>query len=81
MHGMGYAEAAICTDWPMLRFRTGWPSIDTSAGARDLGLIAKRMPDEDGRIKDRNESDLGQTGVITIARAEGCTIGPPHDRE
>lgn len=41
----------------------------------------RRMEEDDGRSNGLNESDRGHTGVITNACTEGCTIGPPDDKE
>jgi len=37
--------------------------------------------DDDGKTRGRNERLRGQMGVKTRALNEGCTIGPPADKE
>jgi hypothetical protein len=34
-----------------------------------------------GKTKGRKESERGQMGVSTRAEREGCTMGPPAERE
>ena len=44
-------------------------------------LTLKVIDDEDGKTSGRNDKLRGQIGVKTIALKDGCTIGPPAERE
>lgn len=39
------------------------------------------MTDEEGKTRGRKDKLRGHIGVRTNALKEGCTIGPPADRE
>ena len=44
-------------------------------------LTRSVIDDDDGNTRGRKDKLLGQIGVRTIALREGCTIGPPAERE
>ncbi len=44
-------------------------------------LTRKVIEDEEGNTSGRNDRLRGQIGVMTKALNEGCTIGPPADKE
>jgi len=81
IHGTGKGEACTTTDSPGLRTRDDRPSIDMPAGARLRSPIRNVIIDEDGKTSGRNDRLRGHIGVRTSALREGCTIGPPADRE
>jgi hypothetical protein len=54
------------------------PENDTSSR---VFRTRKVIAEEDGNTRGRNDKLRGQIGVSTIALSEGCTIGPPADRE
>lgn len=39
------------------------------------------MIDDDGKTRGRNDKLLGHIGVRTNALKDGCTMGPPAERE
>ena len=39
------------------------------------------MEEEDGNTRGRKDKLLGHIGVRTNALSDGCTIGPPAERE
>lgn len=41
----------------------------------------RRIEEEEGSNSGLKDRDRGQIGVKTNACTEGCTIGPPDDRE
>lgn len=81
IQGTGNGDACTFTDSP------GWstcdvrPSIETPAGARLRSPIRKVMTDDDGNTRGRKDKLLGHIGVSTSALNDGCTIGPPAERE
>lgn len=47
-----------------------------------MEVLTRRVIDEDdGKTNGRKERLRGQMGVRTSALNEGCTMGPPADRE
>lgn len=44
-------------------------------------LTCRRIVDVPGSSKGRNERLIGLTGVRSKAETDGCTIGPPDERE
>lgn len=55
-----------------MRYTLGRPGIDHTR---------KVTTDDDGKTSGRNERLRGQMGVNTRALKDGCTIGPPAERE
>ena len=45
------------------------------------GLTRSVIEDEEGNTSGRKDKLRGQIGVKTRALKEGCTIGPPAERE
>jgi hypothetical protein len=64
-----------------LRRHTSRPSIESSAGARALGLISSLTTPCPGKIIGLKLSERGAMGVRRRASASGCEIGPPAERE
>jgi len=81
MHGTGKGEAWITTDSPGWRICDERPSIDMPAGARLRSPIRSVTMDDEGKTRGRKERLRGQMGVRTSALRDGCTIGPPAERE
>lgn len=46
-----------------------------------IWLTRKVMLDEEGKTSGRKDRLRGHIGVRTIALSDGCTIGPPAERE
>jgi len=81
MHGTGHLETCIFTDSPGCRVLASWPSIETSAGAREFAWTRSCTSLDPGRRRGRNERLRGQIGVKRIVRTIGWTMGPPDDKE
>ena len=46
------------------------------------GALTRRViTDDDGKTRGRNDKLLGHIGVRTNALKDGCTMGPPAERE
>ena len=50
-------------------------------GRSGINHTRKVTTDDDGKTRGRNERLRGQMGVNTRALKDGCTIGPPAERE
>lgn len=81
MQGTGYGEACTVTDSPGFRTCDTRPSIETPAAARERSPIHRVTDEDDGNTSGRNDRLRGHIGTSTTALKEGCTIGPPAERE
>lgn len=96
MHGIGNGLMEICKNWPGLKTAaslsadgseipgscaSSLPSMVISAGERECGETLSWIVESLGSRTGRKLSDLGQMGVRSRDCTEGCTMGPPAERE
>ena len=81
MQGIGYREAATLTASPGPSTCDTCPSKEILAAERLRSETRKDRTDDDGKTSGRNDKLRGHIGVRTRALSEGCTMGPPADRE
>jgi len=60
--------------------RLSW-SVSVNEVPRRAPLTRRVITDDDGKTRGRNDKLLGHIGVRTNALKDGCTMGPPAERE
>lgn len=58
-----------------------WRCVSGGKGSHRLPLTRRVITDDDGKTRGRNDKLLGHIGVRTNALKDGCTMGPPAERE
>jgi hypothetical protein len=58
-----------------------WRCVSRGEGSHGVLLTRKVITDDDGKTRGRNDKLLGHIGVSTNALKDGCTMGPPAERE
>ena len=79
--GSGQTEVVILIPSPTPSSCLFFPSIDTHAPFRPVGLHTTFNSTVAGIIIGRKESECGQIGVISMQGTVGCTMDPPADTE